>query len=440
MQVNFFLKEPEKIKTSIQAIIRYKGNRFKISTGVSVEVNYWDKSEHRAKRVREYSDHETINIILDRFEAAAKTLFSDAAIAKKIPTIEEIKKACKTPNQTIPEENKMPAFLEYFQRFIDAGNYKHRTRLNYETTLKVLLRYESHIGHRLQFADINIDFYNSFTRWIAHQAKPNKDPKAPKKYYSINTFGGYIKHIKAIMRESGPEGGRLHENVEYKHRKFVKTTETTDSVYLSTAELTRINQLKINYKTVSAKHPDLTRRHVNLKADALIKCKNFFLIGCYTALRISDFARLDNSNISDKYIRIKPLKGKVKNEDVIIPIHPVIAEILKTGFDITERIGHQKLNEHVKELCQMAEINDLVTVVRTEGGRQISRTSEKWKLVTSHTARRSGATNMFKAGIPAISIMKITGHRTERSFMKYIRISQEENAILLAEHPFFKAR
>ena len=53
---------------------------------------------------------------------------------------------------------------------------------------------------------------------------------------------------------------------------------------------------------------------------------------------------------------------------------------------------------------------------------------EKWEAVSSHTARRSAATNMFKAGIPSISIMKITGHKTETQFMKYIKVSKEENA------------
>ena len=64
----------------------------------------------------------------------------------------------------------------------------------------------------------------------------------------------------------------------------------------------------------------------------------------------------------------------------------------------------------------------------------------RWELVSSHTARRTAATNMYKAGIPAISIMKITGHRTEAAFMRYIRISKEENAAMLADNPFFNPK
>ena len=44
---------------------------------------------------------------------------------------------------------------------------------------------------------------------------------------------------------------------------------------------------------------------------------------------------------------------------------------------------------------------------------------------------------MYLAGIPSIAIMKITGHKTEKEFMKYIKISEEQNAAELMSHPYF---
>ena len=41
---------------------------------------------------------------------------------------------------------------------------------------------------------------------------------------------------------------------------------------------------------------------------------------------------------------------------------------------------------------------------------------------------------MYIAGIPTLSIMKITGHKTEKAFLKYIKISEEENAEILTKH------
>ncbi|MFQ8804876.1 MAG: hypothetical protein ACLR8Y_06890 [Alistipes indistinctus] len=61
-------------------------------------------------------------------------------------------------------------------------------------------------------------------------------------------------------------------------------------------------------------------------------------------------------------------------------------------------------------------------------------------MVKTHTARRSGATNMYLAGIPTIAIMKITGHKTEKEFMKYIKITEEESAMELMNHPYFSGK
>ena len=73
-------------------------------------------------------------------------------------------------------------------------------------------------------------------------------------------------------------------------------------------------------------------------------------------------------------------------------------------------------------------------------GEKKTRIVEKCNLVKTHTARRSGATNMYLAGIPTIAIMKITGHKTEKEFMKYIKITEEESAMELMNHPYFSGK
>ena len=92
------------------------------------------------------------------------------------------------------------------------------------------------------------------------------------------------------------------------------------------------------------------------------------------------------------------------------------------------------MNVYLKELAEKAKITNPERIAKTRGGVRVDTTRQKCKLVTVHTARRSFATNMYMADIPTITIMKITGHRTERSFLKYIRITPEENALKLAQH------
>ena len=429
MNVNFYLKNETKSQTSVEAIIRNKGKRFKLYTGISVDPNFWDKGTHRARITKDYPDHELVNLKLEEFETKVKNVFIAAIRKSETVTIEMLKNATgKTP-----ETKPSGLFLDYYKAYKDRANIKAKTKKNYEDTATFIEAYQNQTHHKLTFEDINIDFYNTFRNYVLSKIK-NKDGDR----YSMNYFGTLIKHIKTVMRESGPEGDRLHTNTEYKSRRFIKEAEDADTVYLNTDELGNINKLTIDEETVKTVTKNLNSEQLTHITNQLKHIRNLLMIGCYTALRISDFSRIDWNNISAQYIRIKPLKGTKKNEDVVIPIHPVLKQIFTNGFNPKTRIGNHAINSGIRLLCQLAGINEPITTIRTEGGRQISRTVEKWKLVSSHTARRSGATNMYIAGIPSISIMKITGHRTEKSFMKYIRITQEENARLLAQHAFFK--
>ena len=86
----------------------------------------------------------------------------------------------------------------------------------------------------------------------------------------------------------------------------------------------------------------------------------------------------------------------------------------------------------------MAGINQTEIVVRTEKGKEVERHFEKWQLITSHTARRSAATNMLLSGIEASDIMILGNWASEKSFWKYIRMEPEMNAKRLSGHSFFK--
>ena len=104
------------------------------------------------------------------------------------------------------------------------------------------------------------------------------------------------------------------------------------------------------------------------------------------------------------------------------------------------RTYEQKVNHLIKEIAREAGITEKVEVSYIENGEKKSRQVEKCDLVKTHTARRSGATNMYLAGIPTIAIMKITGHKTEREFMKYIKITEEQTALELMSHPYFSGK
>jgi len=444
MKINYYLAHNTD-KSSVDAVFHYKGKRFKLPAGVSVNKSFWNTQTMRAKEDKKYTEAETINLILDQLEADLGSIFRRYAIDRYIPTIDEIKgqiSPIQIKKVVRKVEERPNLFLPFFKKYYETTNYDLETWKKYNTTYNWLVKYCEKFSRKLTFDDINMNFYDHFRTWIMGlRYKPFKKSEETR-FYTANYLGSLVKCIKHVMRESGPTSRiKLHNNIEYSSREFKVDAEQADTVYLNEKELQQIFEFNPCSENIRLLMFDNREENQRRKIESLITVKNKFLIGCYTALRVSDFNRLREVNIQNNYIRIKPkkkAKWKSKNEDVVIPIHPVIKAIINTGFDISTEISDVKINKHIKEICKVAGITEPTQTVRTEGGKLVEHIRPKYELVTTHTARRSGATNMFIAGVPAISIMKITGHRTEKSFMKYIRISQEENAKLLADHPFFK--
>jgi len=97
-------------------------------------------------------------------------------------------------------------------------------------------------------------------------------------------------------------------------------------------------------------------------------------------------------------------------------------------------IMNTKLNEYIKEICEKAKINDNIEVQTITAGTRQRKIVPKWKLVSTHTARRSFASNLYKSGLQPQTIMKLTGHRTLKAFMTYIRLDDTEHFTLAQKH------
>lgn len=162
-------------------------------------------------------------------------------------------------------------------------------------------------------------------------------------------------------------------------------------------------------------------------------------LGCYTAQRYSDYSIINETNIRtlENGQRVIDLKQQKTGNRVIIPMRPEVFAILKKYNYRLPKTYEQKVNKYIKEIAEQADIIEPIEVEEMQNGKTIKRIVKKYELVKTHTARRSGATNMYLAKIPTIAIMKITGHKTEKEFMKYIKITEEESAMDLMNHPFF---
>ena len=164
----------------------------------------------------------------------------------------------------------------------------------------------------------------------------------------------------------------------------------------------------------------------------LDRIRDLFLIGAWTGCRYSDFHQVNPKNIRGQDIEIRQHKG---DGTVMVPLHPVVSAILnKHNNDLPRVLTNKCLNKYLKELGQLAGLNEPFHKTMTIGGIRTTKEYLTWELIKAHTARRSFATNLYKSGFPSISIMKITGHKTETEFLKYIKVTPQEHADKLREH------
>ena len=261
---------------------------------------------------------------------------------------------------------------------------------------------------KLRFEDITMDFYHDFVSYL-------NDSTHARGKYKPNVIGKYQKNIKVFMRYAFENGLTL--NADFKKRDFKVYQENVDTVYLTKEELQILYNLELS--------------------GSQAETRDSFIISCYTSLRYSDIARLGRQHIhEDGMIDIVTQKT---GQRVIIPINSIVREILERYGDRMPTVQlNQATNRSVKKLCRLAGITTLVTRQVTSRGVTKDKVDEKCDLITSHTARRTAATLMFLSGLPTESIMKITGHKTIASYLRYIRVSPEENALRARNNEFFK--
>ena len=133
-------------------------------------------------------------------------------------------------------------------------------------------------------------------------------------------------------------------------------------------------------------------------------------------------------------------RTKKTNVDVKVPAHDYVKEIFeKYGGHIPYKICIQHFNKYLKlVMCEIG-LNDKITYSFTKAGRLQTVTPEKWQLISSHTARRSAATNMYLTGrMTTLEIMRLTGHRTEQNFFRYIRLTNDDTARSISGDMFFR--
>lgn len=411
MEVKYYLRDKSKKVSPIYALINFGYSEInsegiitykplKYSLGQSIEVRYWDPKNGKA--LRSMPGALEFNHWLDEFRNKVSVIYRTLLLKGKVMP-DEFKEKIQETCGAGPVENMSIDFIEKFirdcesgLRTLQGGKYSMWTIKGYKTTLMYIKQYIQ----RFNFESFGIREYN---RLVSDVFKAGAD---------VNTLGKHIKNIKVFFRAAESSG--LKVNQDYRRPEFRTPTRETDSVYLTTKELEMIREAVVPENCEMA--------------------RDVFLIACFTGVRFSDLPKISRTTLRNGRLEIKTKKT---GANIVVPANTVVREILERRNYTLKIYANQTFNRLIKDICCAAGIRENVTKTTFPGGVRKDEVVEKWQMVSVHTARRSFATNAYLSGIPAIYIMKMTGHRTEKSFLKYIRISAEETADITAQFPFF---
>jgi integrase len=416
--VNFYLnsKVNSKGERLILMFFRYNKKQIMVSTNeLIVPVNWDSKSQKASSKHLGFSN---FNKWLQKMKSDALELYYQRSHLKLPLDPSTLKSEFEKLISPLPqvavttekEESTSNGLLEFIENQIELlrKDKNPNTIKTYTTCYKTLLKFEKEVWKsKITFDDISVAFY---LKWKEYVIENNQ--------YCDNSINKYTGVMKLFLREAEELG--LHQNFIYKSSKFNTSRTDVDSIYLTKDEIQVLLDIDLS---------DNTR---------LEKVRDLFVIGCWTGLRFSDLSNLRDENVS-KNMDLIHISNIIKTGGILdIPIHPIVAKIFKkymdsTGSYIPVSITNQRMNEYLKEIAEKAGFIEEISRVKKIGTKRTNLKPKKFSLVSCHTARRSFATNQYLDGVPIYEIMAITGHRTEKAFLTYIKIKQNQYARSLGE-------
>ena len=417
MKVNFYLKDGKATQeTWIYCLIRYQNKKVKHYTNLRIHPKHWNIKEKQVRKSHPNSPElnhwlKGVETFVAKLELEWSKKYSSTGKVPIIPPTylkENLDKYFTKTTKDEREEDNQKSFWGFYNEFLTRMKNGIRVHLSKRTRMapKTISQFDNLKRHlenyqkakktKIDFDKIDITFYYDFVGYLTTKLE-----------LSPNTIGKLITNLKVFLREAFDEG--ITTNNIFTHRKFRSISSIAETIYLTPTEIKEITNLDLK---------------TNLKLD---RVRDMFIIGCYTGLRFSDIVNIKPEHINDGMIEITQVKTK---EKVTIPIRPEVERLLSKYNNSLHKISNQKFNDYLYEVvkkCEGLEIE--VTKNTIQGSNPVVTKKPKYEFVSSHTARRSFATNEYMAkGLNVRDIMAITGHRTEKSFYKYIRQTPKENA------------
>ncbi len=387
--------------------VKWDGNIVAFGLGYRVEVDKWIPEVQRCKLNTTHGENKIpaskINKKIEWYQSILEKVFEDFYRRNISPTKEELRYGFNLRLGRIVEEKPEKKVEEYFiqdifTRFIKeekiVRQWTNSTIEKMEEVQKKLLDFKRNLKIE-EFDESNLLGYQLFLQ---------------NRGFLNSTILKNFEYLKWFLKWADKKGYNL--NPHYKFFKPRLKTTTGKIIFLTKDELQKLSDFSI---------PD--------NKNYLERVRDVFFFLCFTGLRYSDVANLKKSDIKDDHIEVTTIKT---TDSLIIELNDHSRKILEKYKDFEPEsyralpvITNQKMNDYLKELAELAEINEPVRRTYFKGNQRFDEILPKWAVLSTHAGRRTFICNALALGIPAQVVMKWTGHSDYKSMKPYIDIADD---------------
>ena len=395
----------------IRMRVNFASKRIEFTTGYRIDSAKWDAAKQRVKngcsnKLKQSASE--INASLLEYYTEIQSIFKRFEVEDVMPTPEQIKEVFNALRKPVSEEPKpkkeaLPCdFFQVFDDFVeDCGRQNNWTDSTFEKFAAVK-------NHLTNFREgLTFEFFDE--RGLNDYVGYLRDVKEMRN----TTIGKQLSFLKWFLRWAFKKG--VHQNNAYDSYKPKLKSTQKKIIFLTWDELNRLREFKIPSNK-----------------QALERVRDVFLFQCFTGLRYSDVFNLRRSDIKGDHIEVTTVKT---SDSLIIELNNHSKAILDKYKDVVFEndkvlpvITNQKMNDYLKELAEMAGIDEPVRQTYYKGNERIDDVTPKYALLGTHAGRRTFICNALALGIPPQVVMKWTGHSDYKAMKPYIDIADDIKA------------
>ena len=393
----------------IRMRVNFASKRIEFTTGYRIDAAKWDTDKQRVRngctnKLKQSASE--INASLLGYYTEVQEIFKKFEVEEIMPTPEQIKEAFNALHKPIeevkPRKPTPNAFYTVFDDFVrDCGRQNDWTDSTYEKFAAVK-------NHLMNFrGGLTFDFFDE--KGLNDYVGYLRDVKEMRN----STIGKQLSFLKWFLRWAFKKG--VHQNNAYDSYKPKLKSTQKKIIFLTWDELNRLREFKIPSNK-----------------QALERVRDVFLFQCFTGLRYSDVFNLRRSDIKGDHIEVTTVKT---SDSLIIELNNHSKAILDKYKDVAFEddkvlpvITNQKMNDYLKELAELAGIDEPVRQTYYRGNERIDNVTPKYALLGTHAGRRTFICNALALGIPPQVVMKWTGHSDYKAMRPYIDIADDIKA------------